>query len=572
MPGEGIANEVEWKIWSKDAFDEARRDGKLVLLDLTASWCHWCHVMDRSTYSNPEIARLINDNFVAVRVDIDRRPDISERYNRGGFPTTAFLSDRGESVWGATYVPPLDMKRIIGSIIQAKRSGEIDKALERNRMPYLDLTKALEPRTPVTLNELDDIFEDVFSTYDVEDGGFGIEPKFPHPDVIDLLLTRYTENKDAEIAEAVVHTLERMTEGLYDEVEGGVFRYSVTRDWRTPHYEKMLETNLGYLRNMVHAYKVTGKDGLRIHAKGVARYLLGTMRDPHTGGFYGSQDADEEYYRMSRDRRKRRTAPSIDRTIYAGWNAEASSIMLMAGKTLQEEEWVKAGLAAWRNIVARLWDHDKKLVRHVVDGEDYLFEDQVAFFKALIAAYHVTGDDSIPGLAEELINAVDKGFANEDGGYSDVMHVDGALGELENPRRSLAENSNWAYALILFGTIISREDLIVKARTILSSFTRKEVDAHGLFGAAYLRARLVLELGPLTVDVHARPENVHDPLELCSAAMSLVHPAVVVRRVSDEHASRPFAVVCSGERCLPRTEDPSKLLETLGNLVAERGR
>src|SRR4030042_2943599 len=111
----GHGSEIRWNDWAKEVFEDARKSGRLVLLDLTASWCHWCHVMDSTTYSVPEVARLVNDNFVPVRGDIDRRPDVSERYNRSAFPTTAFLSDRGESGWGTPYFPPEDMVRIIGS-------------------------------------------------------------------------------------------------------------------------------------------------------------------------------------------------------------------------------------------------------------------------------------------------------------------------------------------------------------------------------------------------------------------------------------------------------------------------
>lgn len=572
MPSERKPKEIAWKVWSRQAFDEAKRTGRLVLLDLTASWCHWCHVMDRKTYDNDEIAGLINDNFVPIRVNIDQRPDISERYNRGGFPTTAFLSDQGESVWGSTYIPPTDMKRIIGSILQAKRSGEIERALERGRMPYLDISKAAMPKDQVTAEELDDVFEEIFSSYDVEHGGFGIEPKFPHPDVLDVLLTRFMESKDVELADAATNTLEKMTEGLYDGPEGGVFRYSVSRDWRTPHYEKMLETNLGYLRNLVHAYAVTEKKDFEMRAKGVAKYLLGTLRDAHSGGFYGSQDADEEYYRSAVDERRKREAPSVDRTAYAGWNADAARVLLASGKVLGQDDWIDAGLGAWRNLVGSLWDPDRKLVRHQAREDIYLFEDQVSFLEALLEVLETAGDESLHGLAEELMEGVDRWFANEDGGYNDVIREGDAIGELGTPRRPLVENSDWALALASFGTITHRDDLTVKARSILSLFGRSEIYAHGLFGAAYLRARWVLDKGPVSVVVHALPERLHERLELCKSARSVVHPAIMVSRVADDHAPKAFAVVCSGDECLPKIHEPAKLRNSLTTLIAERRR
>jgi len=569
MPHDDENHDIDWRPWCEESFEEARRKKRLVLLDLTASWCHWCHVMDRTTYADPEVARLINDNFISIRVDIDKRPDISERYNRGGFPTTAFLSDRGESIWGATYIPPSDMKRIIGSILQAKSSGEIDQALMESRMQSLDIPRANEHLSPIETSDLEEVFEDIFSTYDVEQGGFGREPKFPQPDVVEVLLFRHKEKQDPGVADAAITTLKQMTQGLYDTVEGGVFRYSVTRNWRTPHFEKMLETNLGFLRNTVHAYMQTGDEEFARSARGTADFLLRTLLDPRTGGFYGSQDADEEYYGLRIEERRLHGEPSIDKTIYAGWNAEAVSTMLTSGMLLGEGKWVEVGLAAWRNAVVRLWDPHRKLLRHV-EGEDlFLFEDQVSFFHALIAVFDATGDESVIGLAEELITAVDKGFANADGGYSDVMHVQGAIGELDTPRRPLVENSSWALALALFGAITHREAHVEKARSVLSSFTRAEIDAHGIFGASYLRARWFLERSPVVVNVCACPEKMHDPTELCKSAMSLVHPSIVIRRTVDSNAARPYAVVCAQGKCFPRTESPDRLKGLLETALAD---
>ena len=130
---------IQWRDWSTNSFRVAQESEKLILLDLTASWCHWCHVMDGTTYSDPDIIRRIQTDFVPVRVDIDMRPDISERYNRGGFPTTAFLSCRGENIWGTTYVPPKDMHRIMDSILESKRNGEIDRALAKVRMSHIEI-------------------------------------------------------------------------------------------------------------------------------------------------------------------------------------------------------------------------------------------------------------------------------------------------------------------------------------------------------------------------------------------------------------------------------------------------
>ena len=260
---------ILWRDWSKDSFQAAKESEKLILLDLTASWCHWCHVMDETTYSNPDIIRRIQADFIPIRVDIDKRPDVSERYNRGGFPTTAFLSCKGENIWGTTYIPPEDMRRIIESILAAKKNGEIDRALAKVRMPYLDIpSKGKKSVGDATKEDLESLFEEILTAYDHEHGGFGDEPKFPHPDVAELMTDRYSRTNNECLAGIVRHTLNGISEGLYDEIDGGVFRYSVTRDWMVPHYEKMLDTNSGFLKNLIHAHIVLGDERFLEIARG----------------------------------------------------------------------------------------------------------------------------------------------------------------------------------------------------------------------------------------------------------------------------------------------------------------
>lgn len=564
--GLDMTPDIAWREWSEKSFEEARREGRLILLDLTASWCHWCHVMDDRTYSDPEIALAISKHFVPVRVDIDRRPDISERYNRGGFPTTAFLSDRGESIWGATFVPPTDMKRIMEAILIAKGSGEIDRALERNRIVFRDIEKAGKG-VPVGPEQLTCIFEDIFSAYDTEHGGFGSEPKFPHPDVLDILLMKHVETGDQELADAVVNSLEHMASGLYDEVEGGVFRYSVTRDWRVPHYEKMLETNVGFLRNLVLAFGTIGDRGFDKLARGIARYLMTSLWDPNSGGFYGSQDADEEYYRLPGSARQSRKAPSVDRTVYAGWNAEASAALTIAGSILADEDMLRAGRASWRYALEHLWNPKLGLVRHIASEEVYLFEDQVSFFSALLARLGESMDGSVIDLADELIRGVDESFAGARGGFNDIMTGGEAIGELGTPRRSLVENSNWALALARLGGVAHRPQLVGRAREILGSFTQSEIESCGVFAAAYLRARWAADRGPVVVEIHEKAGSPAVRNRLLAVVRTHAHPSTVPVTFAEEGLSTPYAVVCTDKGCLGRTSDPRELLMSLRKIA-----
>ena len=518
--------------------------------------------MDSTTYSDPEVARKITQEFIPVRVDIDHRPDISERYNRGGFPTTVFLSDQGESIWGATYVPPKDMLRIMKAILEAKGSGEIDRALERTRMQYLDLSKALEKRLSPDETFINGVFEDIFATYDVEEGGFGVAPKFPHPDVVDMLLMRFAADHDKELSEAVCRTLDRMSDGIGDPVEGGVFRYSVTRDWKTPHYEKMLETNVGVLGNLSNAYKILGEDRFEKRARSVAAYILGNLQDGQSGGFFGSQDADEEYHKLPKDGRMKRMAPSIDETVYAGWSCDAASVMIRAGTLLSDRTMVSAGVRALEHAVNRLRNPALGLVRHVEGHENYLFEDQVSFLEALLSVLGLTNERRIERTIASLIDGVEKHFSSQDGGYNDVMRAQGAIGELAEPRRPLVANSKWSIGIARYGVFSGRPELRTKSKQVLDSFSPKEVERHGLFAASYVMAWRVLETGPKAIKVESEKEDaMSEPLWVKAA--SAVDPGnLVVFRTAQGHG-RASAVVCSPKGCSDRIIDPADLSDSL---------
>jgi uncharacterized protein YyaL (SSP411 family) len=566
---------IKWREWSKDAFEAAKKGNKLVLLDLSAVWCHWCHVMDSTTYSDAEVVAAINANFIPVRVDIDRRPDISERYNRGGFPTTAFLSDLGESVWGATYIPPADMKRIVRAILDAKASGEIDSALDRGRLRYLDISKAQQKKRTADSDFITTLFEDIFSAYDVEHGGFGVAPKFPHPDVVSLLIQRYMLTLDNGLAEAITNTLDRMTKGLYDEVEGGVFRYSVTRDWREPHYEKMLETNAGFLRNLLHAHKILGHEKYATTARGVANFLLKFLRDPIGGGFYGSQDADEDYYGSPAKDRPKRKSPAVDKSVFAGWNSEAVVALFEAGFVLRERSYLDAARAAWNYTTQQLWNPQIGLVRHLEGGETYLFADQVSFFESLLAVLEFSQDEQTLGIAALLLEGVHKAFANPEGGYSDVMRKEDEIGELANPRRPLVENSKWSMALASYAMASHETSHAESAWEILKSFTSKDVEAHGLFAAPYISAWWVLRRGPMSVEIHDPKASGVLESDLWLAAKDTLNPGVIVMMARGDGLqpgpdARPFAVVCSSSGCSGEIADSKDLVARLSPIQSSQ--
>ncbi len=253
-PRPNRASEIHWQPWSKEAFDEARTSGRPILLSISAVWCHWCHVMDETTYSHPSVIELINNEYLPVRVDNDVRPDINQRYNMGGWPTTAFLTPTGDILTGATYLPPDQMATALKRVASYYRGNQTEiatRALEARKRAASGAARSAGELQP---GLVDEILEAVKNAYDPEYGGFGGSPKFPQTDAILLLLEQAALRADGDLRRMAVHTLEQMTGGgTYDHVEGGFFRYSTTQDWSVPHFEKMLEDHAGLVQALASA-------------------------------------------------------------------------------------------------------------------------------------------------------------------------------------------------------------------------------------------------------------------------------------------------------------------------------
>ncbi|MFP3195256.1 MAG: thioredoxin domain-containing protein [Caldivirga sp.] len=321
---EALKSPVKWWGWCKEAFEVAGREDKPVLLDIGASWCHWCHVMDEETYGDPEVARVINENFIPIKVDRDERPDIDRRYQeaallisgQGGWPLTVFLTPTGDVMFTGTYFPPRDkaglpgMIRVLNTVLDAYRNKR-EQVNEIAREVRRTVSSGIQGGTIAEGNEPDPsviggIVTSILDMYDNEHGGFGAAPKFPQPTFHVLLLQRgFYEGK--ALINVVTRTLISMgSGGVYDQIGGGFHRYSVDQEWMIPHFEKLLIDNAELLMNYAEAYAMTGNGEVKAIGTGIAQYLNGELRNPE-GGYYSSQDADVDpgdeggYYRWSID-------------------------------------------------------------------------------------------------------------------------------------------------------------------------------------------------------------------------------------------------------------------------------
>jgi len=300
---------VHWHSWGEAAFARAQSENKPILLDIGAVWCHWCHVMDRESYEDPEIARIINENFIAMKVDRDERPDVDMRYQaavsaisqQGGWPLTAFLTPDGRPYFGGTYFPRDDrygrpgFGRVLLTMAQVWRERR-EEALESaaSVMSAIEHNESFAARGgDLNLALVDKIAASAVSQFDSRNGGFGSQPKFPHPGILDLLLEVALHRSNEEAQQAFTVTLEQMARGgVYDQLAGGFHRYSVDERWIVPHFEKMLYDNTELLRNYVHAYQSFVRSDFRQTAEEIIAWLDDVMTDRARGGFYASQDAD----------------------------------------------------------------------------------------------------------------------------------------------------------------------------------------------------------------------------------------------------------------------------------------
>ncbi|MCI0705873.1 MAG: thioredoxin domain-containing protein [Ignavibacteriae bacterium] len=303
---------VHWNPWSPEAFERARKENKPVLLDIGAVWCHWCHVMDMESYENESIAKLINERYVAIKVDRDERPDVDARYQaavsaisgQGGWPLTAFLMPDGKVFYGGTYFPPEDrhgragfpkVLTVISDTYQKEPEKATQNAEEIDRVVKSYLNRESE-QTELSDNLIDAALNSISREHDVRYGGFGGAPKFPHPSAIELLLSRYDKTREQWMIDAVAKTLRAMANGgVYDQLGGGFHRYSTDEKWIVPHFEKMLYDNAPLLKNYTHAFQATGDIFYKDVALDIIRYIDGVLSDRESGGFYASQDADVSF-------------------------------------------------------------------------------------------------------------------------------------------------------------------------------------------------------------------------------------------------------------------------------------
>jgi len=302
-------NPVKWYPWGAKAFKRAKKKDKPVFLSIGYSTCHWCHVMERESFENEEIAEILNKHFVSIKVDREQRPDVDQIYmnavmmmtGSGGWPLSVFLTPEGKPFYGGTYFPPKDafgrpgFGRILLSVAEAwknKRQRLIESAGKLSE--FLKSPEATPGRADLSPDMLDNAFDQFKAAFDAVHGGFGEAPKFPQPTNLSMLLGYWHRTADSKALRMVAKTLDTMVNGgIYDHLGGGFHRYATDARWLIPHFEKMLYDQAQLSKVYLEAYQITKNQRYADIARNIFDYVLRDMTDP-AGGFYSAEDADSD--------------------------------------------------------------------------------------------------------------------------------------------------------------------------------------------------------------------------------------------------------------------------------------
>ena len=294
-------NPVNWMEWSNRAFKKAKKEHKFIFLSIGYSTCHWCHVMARESFEQKDVAKILNRYFVSIKVDKERRVDIDNYYQLGfrvvnhrggGWPLTVILLPNKKPIFFGTYIPKDNLIEILKEIVSTPKS-ELNKIAQNINKAIQNYKNAKAPIVKIKDRLLEVAIKNIERNFDYKNGGLGTAPKFPQPEAINLLLNSYALNKDKKALKLATKALDAMAKGgIYDQIEGGFFRYSVDAKWQIPHFEKMLYTNAELISLYSKAYKITKN---RLYAEVVKNSIANIDKYFGKNGlYYSASNADSK--------------------------------------------------------------------------------------------------------------------------------------------------------------------------------------------------------------------------------------------------------------------------------------
>jgi uncharacterized protein len=565
-------NHLNWRPWSDTVFAEAKRTHRFVLLDLEAAWCHWCHVMDANTYSDPEVMKLLQGSYITVKVDQDSRPDLSNRYEDFGWPATVvFDGDGHEIVKRQGYLAPDEMASMLQAILDDPSPGpsvQPDRKIELPSEPLL--TPALR----------EDLNRNFFNGYDSEHGSWGRDQKFLDWDSVEYAMDLAHLKNDTRAEHMARQTLQRQLR-LLDPAWGGVYQYSTGGDWNSPHFEKIMQMQAENLRIYALAY-AQWQDPQYLHAaQEIQRYLRTFLTSPD-GAFYTSQDADlvegkhsAEYFALNDAQRRKLGVPRVDKHVYARENGWAINGLVALYGTTGDPATLEEAVRAARWILANRGLPGGGFRHGTPDRSGPYLGDTVSMARAFVALYGATGDREWLTSAQDAMRFVGKKFLDPKGAGFLTAGVP-------------ADHSYFPHT--------QRDENVMVARTsnLLFHYTGdEEFDQLAKVAMRYLAAKPVVDRLPASSALLADLEIASEPLHLTVvgykddlAAQSIF--AAALRYPSDykrlewwdvregclpnpdvqyPQLKQAAAFVCTSRTCSPPIYDAAKLPERVDRMI-----
>lgn len=519
---------IRWQHFEPATLAAAAAADRPILLLLTAPWCQHCRDLLATSFADPQVIAAVQDGFVPVHVDAERRPDVNQRYGAGSWPTIAWLTPDGELLAQDTW---LDAQALLQRLAAVRAAWQQQQPQLRQGLRQLWAAEAgRSPHTGRLRQEMVlDIADAIYEKFDVRHGGFGDSSKFPHPEALDFALVQVSKRGDERMREVVVRTLDRLLDSpLHDRVEGGVFRFSRTPDWHAPDYEKLVDQNALLLRACLEAFQVFGTAAYREAALGIIGWLCDTMRDRSTGAFAGSQDGDADYFTSDKATRGHREPPSLDRTVYCHANAIAASSLMKAAAVLDRPDLRAIALQTLRFLLDHLYDGQD--VFHYWDGTYHLpgmLADQAHLIRTLIDASQHSGDADLLLPAEAIAERAIHRQKAPHGGFYDILHDPRQQGPMRRRNRSILDNATMAESLVRLSYLSRRPEFHAEAVAALESFAA-DYKEYGYYVAGYGRAVDLIFYAPLFLTIVGDRDS-EAARELRRVALSVYVPSRIVQ-------------------------------------------
>ncbi|MHB9023729.1 MAG: thioredoxin domain-containing protein [Armatimonadota bacterium] len=544
---------VGWYEFGPEAFTEALREDRPILLDIGAAWCHWCHVIDRESYENPEIATLINEHFIPIKVDRDERPDIDARYQlavqiltgQGGWPLTVFLTPQGDPFYGGTYFPPEDqhgrvgMSTLLPRIAEAYRHRQLDLEKVSQRLAEAARLESARVNDPGLLSfaAFTKIANVTQLRFHPRDGGFEESgPKFPHPGAVELALLQWLLTGDETWRDVFAVTLMAMGRGgIYDQLGGGFHRYATDAAWLVPHFEKMSLENGLLLENYVHAYRATGNEFFHEIADGTLDFINGVLADHRDGGFYASQDADNsptddgDYWTWTQPEVREAVVPAISDVLIPHYGiGQSPGIVPATGKSVphiaEEAEALARRLEVSGDEIRERIEHGEQLLaeirreRHApgVDTNKYCNWNAVLISALLEAGTLLNRPEAVNFALRSTDLLLSAAYDEDQGMYHGL--ISGAGARLPG---FLEDQVFMARALLDAFTVSGKHDYLQAARRLLDLCIDHYWDTTGGGFFDLTRERMQSEQIPMLRQPRKAIEDLPGPAPNAIAALTL---------------------------------------------------